>query len=144
MVKNTLLHFIVQLPCKEGKEEEAARTIIQAVVNSGGESVLTKQNLEGMTPMMLCLQKKKKCIPLLEILLDMTARDDATDYNGDTLVHHAARNLGDKNVEQMKSILAKHSGFLEKHNKNGESPFDVESKQARNSPMIKNLLMVGS
>ena len=118
-----------------------ARTIIQTVVKSGGEKVLTKKNLLGRTPMMLCLQQKQKCMPMLEILLDMTEKDEAIDYKGDTLVHHAARNLEDKDVELMKSILDKHSGFLERHNKDNESPFDVASM---NAPLIKSLLMVGS
>ena len=139
--QNTLLHYIVQTPCSKSQKERVAKTIIETVVN-GGEGVLTKQNAKGMTPMMLCLQKKQKCLPMLEILLDMAQSDKEQDFMGDSLVHYAARHLDDKDVELMKLILDKHGDYLDCHNFDDESPFDVANKYNPKSIKIKELLKV--
>ena len=138
--QNTLLHYIVQTPCSRGQKEKA-KTVIETVVN-GGKGVLTKQNAKGLTPMMICLQKKQKCLPMFEILLDMAQSDDGQDFMGDSLVHHAARLLDDKDVELMKLILDKHGDFLDCPNFDGKTPFDMSKKYNTNSPKIQQLVMM--
>ena len=133
--KNTLLHFIAQTACKE-KDKANAKTIIDVVVNSGGKEVLTKPNSLGMSPIMLGLRNKQKCMPVLQILLELIETDEATDINGDTLVHHAARFLNDKDVEFLKIILDKLGRrFLRLLNNDEKAPYDVAT-----SPKIREAL----
>ena len=134
--QNTLLHFIAQLPCKPEKEKAKAKIIIDFVVNSGGKEILTKQNSKDMSPMMLGLKNKQKCMPILQILLELIVADEAKDYNGDTVVHHAARCLEDRDVEFLKLILNKLGRhFLRSQNKDELAPYDIAT-----SPKIKEAL----
>ena len=136
--ENTLLHFIAKTPCKAEKDKAKAKTIIDVIVNSGGKGVLTKQNALDMSPIMLGLKNKQKCMPMLKILLELLVTDEAKDFNDDTLVHHAARFLNDKDVELLKIILDKlGKGFLRLLNKDGKAPYDVAT-----SPKIKEALRV--
>jgi len=69
---------------------------------------------------------------------DSTVLDDREKYNGDTVLHYAARIGAHKVVLE---ALVRLGADLQLQNKNGETPYDVYVQSTTFEPDLKNLLL---